>query len=50
VDFLAAMGVMTAGLLYAKVNPIYLVLLSAITFALFFVVGALLRKSVKPEP
>jgi hypothetical protein len=48
VDFLAAMGVMTFGLIYAKVDPIYLVLLSAITFGLFFVVWALLVKSAKP--
>ena len=48
IDFLAAMGVITFGLLYAKVNPVYLVLLSAITFGLFFVVWVLLAKSGKP--
>jgi len=48
VDFLAAMGVITFGLLYAKVDPVYLVLLSAITFGLFFIVWALLAKSGKP--
>jgi hypothetical protein len=49
VDFLAAMGVMTFGLLYAKVDPVYLVLLAAITFALFFMVWALLAKSSEPR-
>jgi len=47
VDFLAAMGVITFGLLYAKVDPVYLVLLSAMTFVLFFIVWALLAKSGK---
>lgn len=47
-DFLAAMGVIAFGVIYAKVDPVYLVLLSAITFALFFVVWALLAKSSKP--
>ena len=47
-DFLAAMGVITFGLIYAKVDPVYLVLLSAITFGLFFIVWALLAKSAKP--
>ena len=44
-DFLAAMGSITFGLLYAKVNPVYLVLLCAITFGLFLTVWALLAKS-----
>jgi len=48
VDFLAAMGVITFGLIYAKADPVYLVLLSAITFGLFFVVWALLARSGKP--
>ena len=48
VDFLAAMGVMTFGLIYARVDPAYLVLLSAITFGLFFIVWALLARSGKP--
>ncbi len=47
VDFLAAMAVITGGLLYARVDPVYLVLLGAITFALFFLVWALLAKSAK---
>jgi len=45
VDFLVAMGVMTFGLLYAKISPIYLVLLSSITFVLFFIVSILLVDS-----
>jgi hypothetical protein len=45
VDFLAAMAVITFGLLYAKVDPVYLALLSAITFILFFVVSILLTRS-----
>jgi hypothetical protein len=44
-DFLAAMAVITFGLLYARVDPIYLVVLSAITFALFFIVSFLMRQS-----
>jgi hypothetical protein len=49
IDFLATMGVITAGLLYAKVDPAYLVLLSAITFRLFLVVWVLLKsKARKP--
>ncbi len=40
---------MTAGLIYARVNPVYLVLLSAITFALFFLVWALLVKSARSQ-
>jgi len=47
-DFLAAMGVITFGLIYARVDPVYLVLLSAITFGLFFIVLVLLAKSAKP--
>lgn len=39
---MAAMGVITFGLLYAKISPIYLVLLAGITFVLFFVVSILL--------
>lgn len=38
VDFLAAMAVITGGLLYARVDPAYLLVLGAITFALFFLV------------
>ena len=45
IDFLAAMAVITGGLLYAKVAPVYLVILAGITFALFFIVWALLSKS-----
>ena len=45
VDFLAAMAVITFGLLYAKTNPIDLVILAGLTFALFFVVSALLHRS-----
>ena len=45
VDFLAAMAVITFGLLYAKESPIDLVILGGLTFALFFVVSALLSKS-----
>jgi len=45
VDFLAAVGVMTFGLLYARVDPVYLVLLSAVTFALFLLVWVMLRRS-----
>jgi len=41
-DFLAAMGVITFGLFYAKISPVYLLLLSAITFSLFFLVWVLL--------
>jgi hypothetical protein len=48
VDFLAAMAVIAFGVIYAKVDPVYLVLLSAITFALFFIVWALLARSGKP--
>jgi hypothetical protein len=48
VDFLATMGAITFGLIYAKMDPVYLVLLSAITFGLFFVVWALLARSSKP--
>jgi len=47
-DFLAAMGVITFGLIYARVDPVYLVLLSAITFGLFFIVLVLLAKSANP--
>jgi len=47
-DFLAAMGVITFGLIYAKVDPVYLALLSAITFGLFLIVWALLARSGKP--
>jgi len=45
VDFLAAMGVITFGLLYARVNPVYLFLLASITFGLFFLVWALLSRA-----
>lgn len=45
VDFLAAMGVMTFGLLYANVDPVYLAVLSAVTFALFLLVWVMLRRS-----
>jgi len=45
VDFLAAMAVITFGLLYAKASPLDLVILAGLTFALFFVVSALLSKS-----
>lgn len=48
VDFLAAMRVMTAGLIYTKVDPVYLVILSGITFGLFFLVWALLVRSGRP--
>jgi hypothetical protein len=48
VDFLAAMGAITFGLVYAKVELVYIVLLSAITFGLLFIVWALLAKSGKP--
>jgi hypothetical protein len=44
IDLLAAMGVMTFGLLYARVDPAYLALLSAITFALFLLVWVMLRR------
>jgi membrane-bound metal-dependent hydrolase YbcI (DUF457 family) len=53
VDFLATMGVITFGLLYARVDPVYLALLAGITFALFFVISFLLRRSsvsVRPSP
>ena len=57
-DFLAAVGAITFGLLYAKVNLGYLLLLLGITFGLFFVVWGLLaqadvnegRSSVKGHP
>jgi hypothetical protein len=44
-DFLVTMVVITFGLLYAKVNPVYLAILAGITFALFFVVSTLLTRS-----
>ena len=49
VDFLAAMGVITAGLLYARISPVYLVCLGVITFALFFIVWVLLSRSGRPS-
>ena len=48
IDFLAAMGVITFGLLYAKVNPVYLALVAAITFVLFYIVWVLLAMPGKP--
>lgn len=45
VDFLAAMAVITFGILYARASPIDLVILGGLTFALFFLVSALLSKS-----
>jgi hypothetical protein len=36
---------MTFGLLYAKISPVYLVLLSSITFVLFFILSVLLTDS-----
>jgi hypothetical protein len=45
VDFLAVMGVMTGGLLYAHIQPIFLALLSAVTFALFLFVWILMTRS-----
>ena len=50
VDFLATMGVITFGLLYAKVEPVYLALLAGITFALFFIVSFLVRSSSASVP
>jgi len=44
-DFLAAVGAITFGLLYAKVNLGYLLLLLGITFGLFFVVWGLLAQA-----
>ena len=46
-DFLAAMAVMTGGLLYTKIAPAYLLLLVGLTFGLFFVVWLLLALSNK---
>jgi hypothetical protein len=50
-DFLAAVGAITFGLLYAKVDLGYLLLLLGITFGLFFVVwGLLAQADVAREP
>ena len=48
-DFLAAVAAITFGLLYAKVDPVYLILLLGITFALFFIVWWLLGHQVASE-
>jgi hypothetical protein len=45
IDFLAAMGVMTGGLLYAHIQPIYLAVLSGITFVLFLFVWILMTRT-----
>ena len=47
IDFLVTMGVATAGLLYIKVNPLYLLMMSVLTFVLFLIVWALLLGSNK---
>jgi len=45
VDFLAAMAVITFGLLYAKESPVDLLILAGLTFGLFFVISILLSRS-----
>lgn len=47
VDFLVTMSVVTGGLLYAKINPVYLLMISVVTFVLFFVIWGLLLGSNK---
>ena len=45
IDFIATMGVTTAGVLYLRTSPLYLLLLAMVTFVLFFVISGLLSLS-----
>jgi hypothetical protein len=47
IDFLVTIVVTTAGVLYIRAGPTYLLLLSAVTFVLFFIILGLLSASNK---